>query len=145
MLDRARACGAYRTLLLGDVRQVELPAARYDLVTQFLADEHLPDLRPLYAEARRLARPDGIFVLVGFHPWFLMAGMPAHFDEAPGRSVAIESYVHLFSDHVAAAHEAGWRLWEMQESLVDDAWLAAKPKWAEYRNRPVSFGFVWGR
>jgi hypothetical protein len=59
--------------------------------------------------------------------------------------VAIESYVHLFADHVAAAREADWRLDEMQESLIDDAWVAAKPKWAVHLNRPISFGFVWRR
>jgi SAM-dependent methyltransferase len=145
MLEKARVRGVYDRLLLGDLAASGLPAAGYDLVTQILADEHMADLAPAYREAARLARPGGRFVLAGFHPWFLMSGFPTHFDRAPGEPVAIESYVHLFSDHVAAAHAAGFRLAEMEEGLVDDAWVALKPKWEAYRDRPVSFAFVWLR
>jgi len=145
MLARARERGVYGRLLEGDVAAVDLPAGGYDLVTMLLADEHLADLKPVYREAARLAGPGGRFVLVGFHPWFLMSGVPTHFDRAPGDPVAIESHIHMFSDHVRAAHDAGWRLAELEEGVVDDAWIAAKPKWAERRDRPVSFAFVWER
>jgi SAM-dependent methyltransferase len=145
MLARAKGRGVYGRLLEGDVAAVDLPAGGYDLVTMLLADEHLADLKPVYREAARLAGPGGRFVLVGFHPWFLMSGVPTHFDRAPGDPVAIESHIHMFSDHVRAAHDAGWRLAELEEGVVDDAWIAAKPKWAERRDRPVSFAFVWER
>ncbi|MGH7856510.1 MAG: hypothetical protein ACREQY_04200, partial [Candidatus Binatia bacterium] len=49
----------------------------------------------------------------------------------------------LTSDHLTAAREAGWSLTEMKERLVDDRWLALKPKWGDYRNLPVSFAMVW--
>jgi SAM-dependent methyltransferase len=145
MLERARARGVYRSLLLGEVSAVEAPDGAYGLITQSLADEHLQDLAPLYQEAARLARPGGTLVIVGYHPWFLMTGMAAHYEEAPGQPVAIESYVHLFSDHAAAALAAGWRLQEMLEGLIDEAWIAAKPKWAAHRDRPISFALVWRR
>jgi SAM-dependent methyltransferase len=143
MLEQAQAKQAYAHLALGDVNAVDLPSGGYDLVTQLLADEHLPELAPVYREAFRLARAEGRFVLVGYHPWFLMSGIPTHFDLAPGEPVAIESHVHLFADHVRAAHAAGWRLAELEEGVVDDAWVAAKPKWERHRHRPVSFAFVW--
>ncbi len=145
MLERAKTRQVYRELLLGDVGAVSLPDASYDLATQFLADEHLADLRPVYRETARLTRANGRFLLVGFHPWFLMAGIPTHFDRKPGEPVAIESYVHLFSDHVTAASAAGWRLAELIEGLVDDAWIEAKPKWTIHRDRPVSFAMVWDK
>ena len=143
MLERARVKGAYEILEIGDVNAVDRPSGAYDLVTQLLADEHLADLAPVYREAIRLTGPAGQFVLVGFHPWFLMAGVPTHFDKAPDQPVAIESHVHLFADHVRAAHAAGWRLAELEEGVVDDAWVAEKAKWEKYRDRPVSFAFVW--
>jgi SAM-dependent methyltransferase len=145
MLAKARARGVYDELLLGDATATGLPGAAFDLVTQFLADEHMADLAPVYAEAARLARPGGAFVLVGFHPWFLISGVPTHFDRAPGEPVAIESHVHLFADHVRAAHAAGFRLAELEEGVIDDAWVALKPKWQAYRDRPVSFAFAWVR
>lgn len=143
MLEKARARGVYRRLLLADVAEVDLPGGAYDLITMSLADEHLAELGPVYRQAARLARPGAAFVLVGYHPWFLMDGMPTHFDLEPGKPVAITSHVHLFSDHVAAASAAGWRLEEMVEGLIDEAWIAAKPKWEAKRDRPISFALAW--
>jgi SAM-dependent methyltransferase len=143
MLDVGRRKGVYRALYVADVTRTGLPAETYDLCIQSLADEHLADLRPLYAEAARVTRRGGLFVIVGFHPQFLMAGVPTHFDRAPGEPVTIRSYVHLFSDHVKAARAAGWSLLEMEEGLVDEAWLRKKPKWDAYRGLPISFAMVW--
>lgn len=142
MLAQARAKDVYEHLTLGDITASGL-AGGYDLVTMSLADEHLADLRPLYREAARLTTAAGRFVLVGYHPHFLMLGVITHFNRAPGQPVAIESHVHLTSDHVSAAHDAGFRLVEMVEGLVDEEWIAAKPKWAQYRNHPVTFAMVW--
>jgi hypothetical protein len=33
----------------------------------------------------------------------------------------------------------------MAEGVVDDAWIAKKPKWERYRLQPVSFAMVWRR
>ena len=144
MLDRARARQVYERLIEADVSSTGLESAAYDLVTTCLVDEHLADLRPLYAEARRLARPDGTYVLVGFHPHFIMAsGMPTHYDSASGEPIAIETYIHLLSDHVSAGLAAGFALVEMKERVIDDAWLALKPKWEPLRDQPIAFAFAW--
>ena len=143
MLAVARRKGVYRTLRIADVLSTGLPATMYDLCMQSLADEHLPALGPLYREVARVTKRGGVFVIVGFHPQFLMAGMPTHFDRAPGEPVTIRSYVHLLSDHVKAAHACGWSLLEMEEGLIDEAWLQKKPKWADYFGLPISFAMVW--
>jgi SAM-dependent methyltransferase len=143
MLARAEAKGVSDRLIQADMLATGLPAASYDLVLEVLADEHLADLGPLYRETARLAGPAGVFVIVGYHPHFLMNGIPTHFDREGGEPVAIESYVHLLSDHAKAAHQSGWTLMEMDEGVVDDAWIAKKPKWQRYRFHPVSFAMVW--
>jgi SAM-dependent methyltransferase len=144
MLAIARARNTYDRLGEADVAATGLEGGAYDLVTTCLVDEHLPELRPLYREVSRLIRPAGLHVLVGYHPHFIMtAGMPTHFDRQPGESVAIETYVHLISDHVAAARDVELGLIEMRERLVDDRWIALKPRWEQYRNHPVSFVMVW--
>jgi SAM-dependent methyltransferase len=145
MLDVARTKAVYRSLRVADVASTGCPGATYDLCVESLADEHLPELGPLYRETARITRPEGSFVVVGYHPHFLMAGVPTHFDRAPGESVTIRSYVHLLSDHVKAAHAAGWSLGEMDEGLVDDDWLRKKPQWTAYAGLPVSFAMVWQR
>jgi SAM-dependent methyltransferase len=143
MLGRARARGVYRSLYEADVRDTRLPVATYDLITEVLGDEHLADLSPLYSEVARLLSPGGSFVIVGYHSHFLMSGIPTHFDSASGEPLAIESYVHLFSDHVQAAFAANLQLIEMHEGVVDEEWLAKKPQWRMLLNHPVSFAMAW--
>ena len=146
MLDRARERHIYRSLEIADVADTGLDAASYDLVTQSLADEHLASVVPLYKETARLVRPGGQFVIVGYHPHFLLTGVPTHFHRSSDNEpLTIRSYVHLFADHVSAALAAGFRLEEMQERVVDEAWIRVKPKWEKYRDRPVSFAMVWRR
>ncbi len=145
MLGAARAHGVYRSLREGEVGDTGLEAGAYDLVVSCLVDEHLADLRPLYAEAARLLGEGGRFVLVGFHPHFIIAsGMPTHFDDAEsGESLAIETHVHLLSEHVAAGLGAGLALTGLHERVVDDEWVALKPKWERFRGHPISFAVVW--
>jgi SAM-dependent methyltransferase len=146
MLDQARTREMFASLRLADVCATGLPGASYDLVTTCLVDEHLAELAPLYTEAARLARRGAAYVLVGFHPFFIMAtGMPTHFRGVDGEPVAIETHVHLLSDHVKAALMAGWQLVELREQIIDDRWVEMKPSWAAYRGVPISFVWVWRR
>jgi SAM-dependent methyltransferase len=144
MLAKARERGIYHRLLEEDIRHTSLPAQAYDVATTVLADEHLASLAPLYTEVARLVAPGGWFVVVGYHPFFIMMyGIPTHFDGPSGKPVAIETHVHLLSDHVRAGLHAGWTLREMEEGLIDEAWLARKPQWVPYQHRPVSVVFAW--
>jgi SAM-dependent methyltransferase len=145
MLELARAKGLYRTLACADVAATGLPAGGYGLAIMSLADEHLAELGPVYAEAARLLAPGGTFVLLGYHPFFLMNGMPTHYHRGDGEAVTIESHVHLFSDHFAAAGRAGLTLAEFQECVIDEDWLKTKPKWRQHLGWPISFVLVWRR
>jgi SAM-dependent methyltransferase len=145
MLDVARSKRIYRLLRVADVTHTELPDHSYDLCVQSLADEHLRELEPLYREAARVTVPGGHFVIVGYHPYFLLAGIPTHFDCASGEPITIRSYVHLLSDHVRAARAIGWSLLEMDEALIDETWLQRKPRWQQYIGLPISFAMVWRR
>lgn len=146
MLTRARERGIYDRLVEADVTATGLPAGAYDLLTTSLVDEHLPHLGPLYAEAHRLAAPGASYSLAGIHPQFLMvAGIPTHFDRAGGEGVAIDTHLHLLSDHVTEGLAAGWTLVEMRERLVDEAFLAVKPKWTALVGHPFAFALVWRR
>ena len=96
---------------------------------------------------RRGSRDGGAaFVLVGFHPFFMMmSGMPTHFKGTDGEPVANETHVHLFSDHVKAAVASGWQLAELREQVIDDRWVKTKASWEAYRDVPISFACVWRR
>ena len=51
-------------------------------------------------------------------------------------------------DEVRRAADLGCgtgRTGEMREGVVDDRWLAVKPKWDHLRHHPVSAAFAWRR
>jgi len=146
MLERAKARDVYNQLAVADLSASGLESGAYALVTTSLVDEHLGDLRPLYRESARLIKAGGAHVLIGFHPFFIMkSGMPTHFDAPDGTPIAIETHLHLFSEHVQAAMAAGWVLAEMHEQVIDERWIARKPAWASYKDVPISFAAVWRR
>lgn len=122
-----------------------LASARYDLCTMVLADEHLAELAPVYREAARLLVPGGAFLLLGYHPFFLMNRVPTHYHRTGGEAVAIRSHVHRFSHHFEAVAGAGLALAEFRECVIDEPWLRTKPKWRKYLHWPVSFVLVWRR
>jgi SAM-dependent methyltransferase len=143
MLAIAEQRGVYRRLAVADVAATGLPATAYGACTMILADEHLATLAPAYREAARLLRPGGSFLLVGYHPYFLMNGLITHFHRPDGEAVTIRSFVHQLSDHFAAGRDAGLSLVEFRECVIDEAWLKTKPKWRPYLNWPASFAMVW--
>jgi len=95
-------------------------------------------------EMLALARSRNLYRHLDEHLPDHMAGLPTHFDRAPGEPITIQIYVHLLTEDVAAAHAAGWTLREMDEGLVDAEWLRKKPKWERDTGMPVSFALVWG-
>ena len=143
MLAAAEVRGIYRSLRRADVADTGLTGSTYDLSTLVLADEHLAELAPVYREAARLLAPGGAFLLLGYHPFFLMNGVPTHYHRDDGEAVTIRSYVHLFSEHFDAGTKAGLGLAEFRECVIDAAWLKTKPKWHKYLGWPVSFAMVW--
>jgi SAM-dependent methyltransferase len=145
MLERAVAKGIYRALFAGSVEDTGISRAHYDLIVMSLVDEHLATLGGVYQEAYRLSTAGAKFAVVGMHPFFFMTGMPTHFKDSEGNPKAIETHVHLVSDHVRAARSAGWTLTEMYEGVIDEEWVRVKPKWGHLRNHPVNFGYIWQR
>ncbi len=139
----AQQKNVYRRLAIADVANTGLAAGAYDLCTMSLADEHLAELGPVYREAARLLSAGGVFLLLGYHPFFLMNGVPTHYNGRDGKPITIQSYVHLFSEHFAAGGEAGLALAEFRECVIDEEWLKTKPKWRQYLHWPVSFAAVW--
>ena len=143
MARQAATKQAYTALCLADLTHCPFPSHTYDLGITVLTASHLPDLRALYTEGARLLRPGGVFVLLDYHPFFLLRGVPTHFDRAPGESIAITNVVHFFSDHVTSGRSVNWTFVEMQERVVDQAWVAERPSMARYLRQPVSIALVW--
>ena len=91
----------------------------------------------------RLLQPGGRVVLVDYHPFMLLKGVPTHFDTPAGEPTAVRNVIHLFSDHVRAARGAGLELIELQEQIVGPDWIAENPRMARHAGHPISFVMVW--
>ena len=145
MLDRAALKSVYDSLLCAGVALTGLDEGAYDLVVSSLAACHLDDLTGLYTEVVRLLRPGGRFVLVDYHPFMLLNGVPTHFIPPVGEPTAIANTVHLFSDHVRVARSVDLALGEMREQVVGPDWVADNPRMARHADLPISFVTVWAR
>jgi len=143
MLERARTRAVYADLHCADIRQTPLPDGVAALVVNVLSIEHLPALAPFYGEVARLCRPGAAAVVVGYHPHFLLNGIPTHFPDGEGQ-VAIENTIHLFADHVREARAVGFVLRELEERVIDDQMLERVPSYGRHAGRPASFALVWG-
>jgi SAM-dependent methyltransferase len=143
MLALATRRGVYRTLLHEDMSATSLPAGTADVVASCLAIGHVPELGPAYREADRLLRSGGGFVLIGYHPYFLLAGVPTHFHDENDEPVAIRNHIHLVSDHVRAGRAQHWHLTDMLERVVDQDWVSRAPRWERHLHKPASFALAW--
>jgi ubiquinone/menaquinone biosynthesis C-methylase UbiE len=149
MLDRAAAKGIYHNLVCADVIATGLVGQRYDLAISSFAVCHLTDLAGFYAEATRLISPTSKVILIDYHPFMLLKGVPTHFVAPTGEPVAIANVVHMIGDHIQAGRRAGLTLLELHEQLVDAEWVAenrrlfGEARLASHVGHPVSFALVW--
>lgn len=149
MLERASAKQIYDRLVRADATATGFGPADYDLAIESFAVCHLTDLGRFYAEAARLTRPTGRVVVIDYHPFMLLKGVPTHFNAPTGEPVAIVNVIHLIGDHIEAGRRAGLALLELREQLVDAEWvrqnrrLFGEPRLAGHVGHPVSFAMVW--
>ncbi|MFL5269062.1 MAG: class I SAM-dependent DNA methyltransferase [Stellaceae bacterium] len=145
MLERANAKGIYDNVVCADVIATGLAAGGYDLAISSFVVCHVSDLTGFYAEAARLVRPGGRVILIDYHPFMLLKGVPTHFNGPAGEPIAIVNVIHLLSDHVEAGRRASLSLLELREPLVDAEWVRQNPRMASHAGQPVSFAMVWVR
>jgi SAM-dependent methyltransferase len=149
MLEQATAKGIYDILACADAAATGLVGQGYDLAISSFAVCHLGDLSGFYTETARLIRPGGKVVLIDYHPFMLLKGVPTHFNAPVGEPVAIANVVHMIGDHIQAGRRAGLALMELREQLVDAEWVGenrrrfGEPRLASHVGHPVSFAMVW--
>jgi malonyl-CoA O-methyltransferase len=86
-----------------------------DLVSCNLVLEHLRDLGPVFREASRVLRPNGVLFVCELHPARQYGGSQARIDDPSGSSTQIEAFVHHLSDFASAARSAGLRIERLDE------------------------------
>lgn len=132
MLARARARveTANVSFVVHDIRVPwPLPDRSVDVVVGTLVLEHINDLAPIYAQARRVLREHGQLFLCELHPFRQLRGGQAHFtDAATGELVHVAAFVHSTSEYVTAALADGFTLRSLSEWMDAGATDGAVPR-----------------
>jgi ubiquinone/menaquinone biosynthesis C-methylase UbiE len=101
-----------------------LDGASFDLITCNLVLEHVVDLKPVFAQARRCLRPEGRFFVSELHPFKQYLGSQARF-QMDRLELKIPATIHHLTDYTAAAGVNGLRLLKLNEWW--DQGAAARP------------------
>ncbi len=141
MLAKAKAkpgAAAARFIHHDLAKPIPLPDAAFDRVLCSLVLEHITDLDLLFAEMRRICRPDGFVVVSAMHPAMMLRGIQARFTHPDtGRDTRPQSHGSTIADFLTAAVRAGLRLEHIGEHVVDEALAAASPRARKYLGWPM--------
>jgi len=112
--------------------------ASFDAAVSGLVVEHLADLPAFFGQAHRVLRPGGVAVVSAMHPAMFLRGAVARFTGPDTNEVvAPGSIAHPFGALVLAALRAGFRVDDLVERVVDEAFAARFPRSARYLGWPM--------
>ncbi len=111
--DKVRARNV-RFAIADLTRKWPCEAASCDLLVCDLVLEHIEDLTFIFAEALRVLRARGRFLINELHPFRQYEGRKAQFSRDEGVT-EIEAFVHHISDFTNIASESGFRLLSLNE------------------------------
>ncbi len=143
MLAVAAEKKIYDKLIEGDFLKHNLSESKYDLAISSLVVSHIEDLRAFYTQSAKAIRKNGYFIVIGFHPFFLLNGIGTTFADQKGKAYYIENMVHLFGDHFKEASQLNLKLEGFSERLVDTKLVKKASFLKKYRNCPISFLMLW--
>ncbi len=136
--------------MVGDVRDLPLPDAGFDVIWCRLVIGHLPECAAAYRELARVAAPGARVIVTDFHAAAHAAGHRRTFRE--GDAVyEVEHHVHSLDSQIAAARAAGLALVDRCEAVIgepvrsfyDRAGRAAL--FEEHRDLPVVLALAFRR
>ncbi len=146
MMALAEARGTYDALHLADVNQTPLEPACVDGVLCSMALCHVEDLGAFFSECARLLTATGWLAFVDYHPFFLLMGIPSHYDDdARGESVAVTNHVHPLSEYINSARARGFELSEIEERFVTQPWIDEHPSYQRYLGLPITHFMAFTR
>lgn len=118
--------------------RLEFADGIFDRVICCLVLDHIEKLDGLFAELRRVCRPDGAVVISVMHPAIMLTGAKARFtDPETGAVTYPESVPNQVSDYVMAAVGAGFEIVQLSEHLVDEELIAKSERARRYLGWPL--------
>lgn len=110
------------------------PADSVDLVTCNLVLEHIQDLNHIFAQAARILRSGGWFLINELHPFKQYGGTKARFERG-AEIIEVDVFIHHISEFIHTAEKNGLKLLKFDEVWHEDD--AGKP--------PRLASFVFGK
>lgn len=110
------------------------PADSVDLITCNLVLEHIQDLDHIFAQAARILRSGGWFLVNELHPFKQYGGTKARFERG-AEIIEVDVFIHHISEFIHTAEKNGLKLLKFDEVWHEDD--AGKP--------PRLASFVFGK
>lgn len=83
--------------------------ASFDIVVANLVLEHVENLTPVFEEAHRVLRLNGIFYIGELHPYKQLRGTQAKYEHPKtGKDVLVEAFTHPVSEYINGAINTGF-------------------------------------
>lgn len=157
MLERARASTADHAITYqkADMERLVLPAASFDLAYSSLALHYVEDLGGLFAQVHGALVPGGTLAFSVEHPIFTAPSNPGWSVDAAGRKIwPVDGYLlegrrstdwlakgvikqhRTIATYVGLLLRLGFTVTHLEEWGPSDAQVAARPNWADERQRP---------
>jgi SAM-dependent methyltransferase len=118
MLELAAAAVPEATFHVGDLLDLPVADAAFELVVSGLALAHVADLGAAVRELARVLRPGGRLIVSVLHPFQAQLGWHAPFTDAGGDRAFVREHPHAHADYLAAFRAAGLELRDCREPLL---------------------------
>jgi SAM-dependent methyltransferase len=138
-----------------DLEQVVLPAASFDLAYSSLALHYIESLAGLMEQVRDALLPEGRFVFSVEHPIFTASDRPEWIELGGCRYWLLNNYLleerrttdwlapgvikqhRMIGTYLMLLIRLGFRIRHIEEWSPSEQQVAARPEWAEFRERPM--------
>lgn len=88
-----------------------------------LALTHLPSVENTISELNRVVRSRGHIILSDIHPWFVVIGGQAEFQDINGEKGYVFNYVHQLSRYLEEFNKLGLKVKKCIEPILDSKHL----------------------
>jgi SAM-dependent methyltransferase len=123
MLERARAKVPGARFAEGQLEELPVKDASFDLGVCCLALDHCADVRAPITELARAVRPGGRVIITDIHPCMVHLGGQAAYVDEDGSWAFVRAQPHLHSDYLGAFALSGLDVDELFEPAPDQSWF----------------------
>jgi len=119
MLRQAKIRSPHIKFIEGNLTKLPFDDSCFDLAICALALTHVPDISPSVKEMSRVVRPGGNIVISDVHPWLIVLGAQAEFQDKTGRRGYITNYVHWHSTYFQIYKRLGLKVLQCSEPVIE--------------------------